>query len=87
MSTIPDVTLVTNTYTNLYAGAGIVVGSSVTVQNKTSNAVYLQNIAEQPSASSPAGFVLLPNEFISVTGTVLGLWAKGTGKVAVEVIT
>lgn len=87
MATIPDVTLTGTAYQNLYTSTGIVVGTSVTVQNKTGGPLYLQNIAAQPSSSSKAGLVLLANEMIAVTGTIVGLWAKGTGTVAVEVIT
>lgn len=87
MATLLDVILVGQNYQNLYAATGIVIGTSVTVQNKTSSVVYLQNIGPQPSDVSSAGFTLLPNEMISVTGSILGLWAKGKGAVAVEVIT
>lgn len=87
MATIPDVTLTGTAYQNLYTATGIVVGTSVTVQNKTGGTLYLQNIAAQPSSGSKAGLTLLPNEMIAVTGTILGLWAKGTGTVAVEAIT
>lgn len=87
MATLPDVNLTGTAYQNLYAAAGIVVGTAVTVQNKTGGTVRLQNIAAQPANTSTAGLTLLPNEIIQVTGTILGLWGKGTGAVAVEVIT
>lgn len=87
MATIPDVVLTGTAYQNVYSATGIVVGTAVTVQNKSGNPVYLQNVAAQPSGGSSNGFLLLPNEFISVTGTIVGLWAKGTGRIAVEVIT
>lgn len=86
MATIPDVTLTGTAYQNVYAATGIVVGTAVTVQNKSSNVVYLQNIAAQPSSGSLNGFWLIPNEFIELTGTITGLWAKGVGRIAVEVI-
>jgi hypothetical protein len=87
MATIPDVLLTGTAYQNLYAATGIVVGTSVTVQNKTGSVLYLQNIAAQPSNTSKNGITLQPNEFIPVTGTIVGLWAKGSGSVSVEVIT
>lgn len=87
MATIPDVVLTGSAYQNVYAATGIVAGTAVTVQNKSGNPVYLQNIASQPSGGSVNGFLLLPNEFISVTGSIAGLWAKGVGRIAVEVIT
>lgn len=86
MATIPDVTLTGTAYQDLYAATSIVVGTSVTVQNKSSKPIFLQNIASQPSASSTNGFTLLPNESINFTGTIVGLWAKGVGPVAVAVI-
>ncbi len=87
MATLPDVTLTGTAYQNVYAATAIVVGTAVTVQNKGSSPILLQNIASQPSASSPNGHVLLANESIDVTGTILGLWAKGVGPISVEVIT
>lgn len=87
MATLPDVVLTGTAYQNLYTATGITVGTAVTIQNKSSSVVHLQNIGTQPSAGSVYGFVLLPNEFIPVTGTIAGLWAKGLGAIAVEVIT
>lgn len=86
MATVPDVTLTGTAYQNLYAAAGIVVGTAVTVQNKSGSAIYLQNIATQPSGASKAGYLLLPNGIVDVTGTIAGLWAKGNGPVMIEVI-
>ena len=87
MATIPDVNLLGVVYQNLYAATGIVAGTSVTLQNKSGSPVFVQNIATQPSAGSENGYVLAPYGFISVTGTIAGLWAKGNGPLMVEVIT
>ncbi|MND43738.1 hypothetical protein D3C80_345360 [compost metagenome] len=87
MATIPDVVLSGAAYQDLYAATGIVVGTAVTVQNKTSTVVYLQNIATSPTASSKNGIALQPYTMVDVTGTIVGLWAKGTGAISVEVIT
>lgn len=86
MATIPDVNLTGTAYQNLYAATGIVAGTAVTIQNKSGLPVYIQNIASQPSGGSKNGFVLQPYSTVDVTGTVAGLWAKGTGPVMVEVI-
>lgn len=86
MATLPDVNLLGTAYQNLYAATGIVAGTAVTVQNKSGFPVYLQNIAGQPSGGSKAGYVLQPYSIVDVTGTIAGLWAKGTGPVMVEVI-
>jgi len=86
MATIPDVNLLGVAYQNLYAATGIVLGTAVTIQNKSGFPVYIQNIAAQPSGSSKNGIVLEPYMLVDVTGTILGLWAKGSGPVMLEVI-
>ena len=87
MATLPDVNLLGTAYQNLYAATGITVGTSVTVQNKSGYPIYLQNIAAQPDSSSTNGIILMPLGLQAVTGTIVGLWAKGTGPVTVEIIT
>lgn len=86
MATVPDVSLTGTAYQNLYAETGIVTGTAVTIQNKTSLPVYVQNIASQPSAGSKNGFVLEPYAAVDVTGVIAGLWAKGIGPLMVEQI-
>lgn len=86
MATIPDVSLTGTVYQNLYAATGIVIGTAVTIQNKSGDPVFVQNIATQPSAGSKNGFILEPYTAVDVTGVIVGLWAKGTGPVMVEVI-
>lgn len=86
MATIPDVNLLGVAYQNLYAATGIVVGTAVTIQNKSGKPVFVQNIAGQPSSSSKNGFILAPYTAIDVTGAIAGLWAKGNGPVMVEAI-
>lgn len=86
MATINDVNLLGVVYQNLYAATGIVTGTSVTLQNKSRYPIFVQNIATQPSSGNQNGFVLQPNTAIDVTGTILGLWAKGTGPIMVEAI-
>lgn len=87
MATIPDVLLTGTAYQNVYAATGIVVGTSVTVQNKSTEPVWLQNVSSQPSSSSRYGFVLKGLESVDVTGSIVGLWAFGEGPIMVEVIT
>lgn len=86
MATIPDVNLTGVAYQNLYAATGIVAGSSVTIQNKAGNPIYIQNIAAQPAATSKGGFLLRSYEVVTVTGTIDGLWAMGVGPAYVEAI-
>lgn len=87
MATLPDVNLLGTAYQNLYAATGITVGTSVTVQNKSSYPVYLQNLAATPDSSSKNGLLLMPYDVVPVTGTIVGLWAFGSGPVTVEIIT
>lgn len=87
MATLPDVNLLGTAYQNLYAATGITLGTGVTVQNKSGYPVLLQNIAAQPDSSSKNGLLLMPFDLVPVTGTIVGLWAFGTGPVTVEIIT
>ncbi|QNN99968.1 hypothetical protein phiPsa267_059 [Pseudomonas phage phiPsa267] len=86
MATIPDVILTGTAYQNLYAATGTVLGTSVTLQNKSRDEIFIQNIASQPSSSSKNGWVLAPLEAVDVTGVIVGLWAFGTGPIMLEVI-
>lgn len=87
MATIPDVNLLGVVYQNLYAATGIVTGTAVTLQNKSRDEMFVQNIGTQPSAGSKNGWVLEPWASVDVTGVIVGLWAKGTGPILVEAIT
>lgn len=86
MATIPDVNLTGVAYQDLYSATGIASGSSVTIQNKAVNAIYIQNIATQPAATSQSGLLLKPYEVVTVTGAIDGLWAMGVGPACVEAI-
>lgn len=86
MATIPDVNLLGIAYQNLYAATGIVAGTAVTLQNKSHEEIFVQNVASQPSSSSQNGYVLRPWASVDVTGAILGLWAMGTGPIMVEAI-
>lgn len=82
-----DIYLTKAGYLSLYAEASIALGSSVTVQNKSSGYILLQNNTAKPAVGSTDGYILAPFETIPVTGTILNLWAIGEGPVSVEVIT
>jgi hypothetical protein len=84
MATINDVNLLGVAYQNLYAATGIVTGTAVTLQNKSREKIFVQNIATQPSSGSQNGYALDPGQVIDVSGAILGLWAKGNGPIMVE---
>lgn len=89
MPTVPDVILNGKEFQDVYAETGIEVGKPVTVQNKTSASIYVQNTKDKPSDESTDGFILRPYDHIPVTGQITGLWVKsmGGGTVLVEEIT
>lgn len=87
MATLPDVSLIGTTYQDLYSETGIEFGLSVTIQNKTAKAVYLQNTSTVPDDNSSDGHLLGMLETIIVAGVIEGLWAKGNGPISVEIVT
>lgn len=87
MATLPDVQLNNNEYQDLYAATGIPSGTSVTIQNKSTSSIYLQNTSTSPNSTSSDGYLLMSLHVVTVGGTIDGLWAKGSGKVHVEVVT
>lgn len=87
MATIPDVQLNNNEYQDLYVLTGIPTGTSVTVQNKSTSSILLQNTASRPNSTSSDGYLLMSLSVVTVAGTIDGLWARGSGKVHVEVVT
>lgn len=78
-----DVVLTGTAYQNIYAATSITVGTAVTLQNKSSTPVTIQFASSAPLTSSTNGFVIPPLGFFSVPASVVGLWAKGTGALAV----
>lgn len=85
-NTIPDVKLNGGGYQNIYDLTGIPVGTSVIIQNKQYNAVYIQIADVQPSKDSSDGYMLIGNESCIVEGTISNLWAFGVSKICVQVV-
>lgn len=85
MSTIPDVTLSSTVYTNLYTATGITPGTEILIQNKGPVVIVVQNSSTPPDNASWHGF-LIPymSVWVAPAGTT-GVWAKGGSTVAVEV--
>lgn len=85
MTTLSDIVLVPSFYTDIYSVAGITIGTSIIIQNKSSIPVLVQNKAVQPSPNNWDG-VLIPKYgvWIVEVGSA-GVWAKGDGPISVEV--
>lgn len=84
--TINDVILSGAVYQDVYSATSIVIGTPLVVQNKSStNLIYLQISATAPSASDQDGKILYPGKEFFVSGATTGLWAKGLGRLHVEV--
>lgn len=78
MATLPDVTVQTTSYTDIYVTTGIAVGTSVIIQNKGSSSVYLQTSAVAPLDTSDDGVALSSLEILTVDSGELGLFAKSS---------
>ena len=83
MDTINDIHLAGVVYENVYAGSGIIVGTPLIVQNKSSGPVYLQISATAPPASDRDGFLVYPGKSVFVDDATTGLFAFGTGRLHV----
>jgi hypothetical protein len=84
--TISDVTLLGVVYQDIYTATSIVIGTPLVVQNKSAtNLVYLQISATIPTANDEDGRILYPGKEVFITGATTGLWAKGHGRLHVEV--
>jgi len=81
--TVNDLILAGTAYQNVYVGVGIVVGTPVIVQNKSSTPVYLQIAVSAPSASDKDGFLVYPGKSVFVENATEGLFAFGTGRLHV----
>lgn len=84
MTTLSDVQLSLDEYTELYAATGIPVGTEVLIQNKCPHAILLQTCPTEPLADSWDGFVVMPFDFMVGEQGSTGIWARGDGRIAVE---
>ena len=83
-ATLPDVSLSNSAYTDLYNETGIVVGTSLLIQNKTTNNIIVQVGASLPDVDNDDGVYLKPYDFIIVEAGESGAWAIGTGDISVQ---
>ena len=82
-ATINDLSLLGVAYQDVYTAAGIVVGTPLVVQNKSTNHMWLQIATVAPSASDRDGYLLYPGKEAHVTDATEGLFAFGVGKLHV----
>ena len=83
-NTLPDVSVVVGSFTDLYTASGITVGKPLLIQNKGTSAAYIQIKDFQPASSSVDGVYLTSYAFCVVDAGASGCWAKGQGKLSVQ---
>lgn len=85
-NTIADVTLTGTAYQDIYAATSIATGTTITIQNKTSDFVRIQVDSVQPSASSKNGYALKSLDSAIIDGTPSGVWCSGVGNIMVQAV-
>lgn len=85
-NTLPDVVLDNVSYQNINAISGIPVGTKVLLQYKGTSNLRVQIKPFQPASSSLDGLQLIPVEMYMVDNGESIIWAKGTGRLCVQVI-
>ncbi len=84
-NTIPDVILDNTAYQNINTLSGIAVGTKVILQFKGSGSIRLQIKPTQPVVNSMDGVQLSTLEFYIVDSGESTIWARGTGRLSVQV--
>lgn len=84
-NTLPDVILDNVSYQNVNTLSGIAVGTKVILQFKGTGNIRVQTKPFQPAASSSDGVQLLAFDFYVVDSGESIIWAKGTGRLSVQV--
>lgn len=84
-TTIPDVILDNTSYQNINTLSGIAVGTKVILQFKGSGSIRLQIKTTQPIVNSMDGVQLNTLEFYVVDAGESTIWARGTGRLSVQV--
>lgn len=84
-NTLPDVILDNVSYQNINTLSGIPVGTKVILQFKGSGSIRLQIKPTQPIVNSMDGVQLSTLEFYIVDSGESTIWARGTGRLSVQV--
>lgn len=84
--TLPDITLATG-WNDLYKLSGIVQGTPLILKNKASGSVIVVIAPNTPAANFAGGWDILANDWVAVSSIPEGskVWAKGNGKLMVQV--
>lgn len=81
--TLPDITVPSDTWVSVYTETGISVGASVSITNKSSQEVLIQEVLNQPANVDNNGKIISTINTgtyqATVTGTPTGVWLKSSG--------
>lgn len=91
--TLPDVTMVSGVWLDVYNATGITPGTALIVKNKGSNLVYIQVRSSVPVATSTDGWSLAGvgsssgGDWTTIDKVPAGsrVWVRGNGKLFVQV--
>lgn len=81
-----DIILVDGDWVDAYALTGIAVGTTLVIQNKSSDDILIHLSASKPTSSSINGTLVPPFIEATVDASESGCWVKGTvgGRVSVQ---
>lgn len=80
---MPDITVQSNTWVDLYTASGIAVGTQISVQNKSSGVVTVQTSATEPTDLS--GTLLKSYMQATNKSGSTGEWAYSLGSAVINV--
>ena len=76
-----DISLSGMEWENAYALSGISAGTAITIQNKTSDNVYVFVKASAPTSELNDGIMLPPKQTINIAASQSGCWLSGFGRI------
>lgn len=84
--TLPDVTLSAG-WNDLYQATGIAAGTSLVLKNKSSTPILIVIAPVSPSPNFTGGWDISVSDWATVSGVTAGskVWAKGSGRILVQV--
>lgn len=81
-NSIPD-TVLTGGWTDCYAATSIPIGTSITIQNKSSSIVLLYISATIPTSQTDGKAIQLL-ETVTIEAGEAGCWCKGNGPIHIQ---
>lgn len=76
MATIADILLTGTAFQNINTASGLIAGTSLVIQNKSSADVYLVISPTQPLASSENGWLLESRHSVQIQNETDIVWAR-----------